>query len=166
MSDLPTTEPRLIELEPRPCVAVRMVLPMASLDLGAEFQRWMPALDQYVGEHGLEPTGPVYGRYFQFGPDQVDVEIGIPIGASSDGLASVGPTVLGTIGASSLPGGRAASVTHVGPYDGLGRAYDRLHDWIHAQGLEDGIAPWESYTDDAQATDPSVLRTEVTWPLA
>lgn len=166
MTDAPTTDPRMVELEPSPTLAIRIVVPMASLDLGAEFRRWMPALDEYVEERGLERTGPVYGRYFQYGPDKVDVEIGIPLATSPADLEPIGAGRLATIGTSSLPGGTAASVTHVGSYAGLGKEYDRLHDWIHAQGREEGVAPWESYTDDmAHTADPSTLRTEVTWPL-
>ena len=70
--------------------------------------------------------------------------------------------VAGEIGSSELPGGRVAITVHVGSYDGLSTTYQRLRDWIHAQGLEDGPGPWESYTDDpAEVDDPSQLRTEI-----
>ena len=140
---------------------------MASLDLGAEFRRGCPPSTQYVEERGLDRTGPVYGRYFQYGPDQVDVEIGIPLAsiARRPRADRSGPARRRSA-RHRCPGGTAASVTHVGSYASLGKEYDRLHDWIHAQGREEGVAPWESYTDDmAHTADPSTLRTEVTWPL-
>jgi effector-binding domain-containing protein len=166
MAIAPSTEPKMIELEAGPTVAVRIHLPMAELDLAEQFKRWTPALNRYVEEHGLERTGPVYGRYFEFGRDRVDVEIGIPLAASPNGLDPVGPDRLGDIGASQLPGGTAAAVTHVGPYNGLGQEYDRLHDCIHAHGRDEGVGPWESYTDDIMlVADHSTLRTEIVWPL-
>ena len=57
--------------------------------------------------------------------------------------------------------------THLGSYNTLSQTYDRLHEWIHEQGREEGPGPWESYVDDpAVVRDHSLLRTEVVWPLA
>ena len=69
--------------------------------------------------------------------------------------------------AGELPGGPAAITVHLGSYDGLAQTYDRLRDWIHEQGRDEGPAPWESYVDDpTEVEDVSQLRTEVCWPLA
>ena len=47
------------------------------------------------------------------------------------------------------------------------RTYGQLHDWIHAQGEEDGPGPWESYLDNPEeVADTATLRTEVLWPVA
>jgi len=49
----------------------------------------------------------------------------------------------------------------------LSQTYDRLHEWIHQQGREEGPGPWESYVDDpAVVRDHALLRTDVVWPLA
>ena len=70
------------------------------------------------------------------------------------------------VGASELPGGRAARTVHRGPYPTLGDAYSSLHDWIHAQGHDEGDGPWESYVDNpAEVADLAQLRTEITWPV-
>jgi AraC family transcriptional regulator len=55
---------------------------------------------------------------------------------------------------------------HRGSYDGLPDAYDGLHEWIHAQGRDEGPGPWESYVDDPAEVGDAELRTEVIWPLA
>jgi effector-binding domain-containing protein len=94
------------------------------------------------------------------------MEIGIPVTRPIGNVPSLDDAREGELGSSDLPGGEAAVTMHVGPYDGLTRTYERLHDWIHAQGRDEGPGPWESYLDDpAEVDDPAELRTEVTWPL-
>jgi effector-binding domain-containing protein len=115
---------------------------------------------------GATLASPAFGRYHQFSPDDVDVEIGVGVDATPEGLASLADVEPGDVGASELPAGPAAVATHLGPYNTLSQTYDRLHEWIHAQGREEGPGPWESYVDDpAVVKDHSLLRTEVVWPL-
>ena len=70
------------------------------------------------------------------------------------------------MGGSELPGGQAAVLVHRGSYDTLSAAYDGLHDWIHAQGYDEGDGPWETYIDNPEeVTDVAQLRTQLTWPV-
>ena len=56
---------------------------------------------------------------------------------------------------------------HRGPYTALGDAYGRLHDWIHAQGEDDGPGVWETYIDNPEEVENvSELRTEIRWLVA
>ena len=160
-------EAEIVELEPLPTAAVRVQQRMSELDLPAAFDRGMPLVAQRIAEAGGSIGGPPFGRYHQFGPDVVDVEIGFPVTAEPAGLPPLDACPAGEVGRSELPGGIAARTTHRGPYDGLSGTYDRLHAWIHAQpGVDDGAGPWESYVDDpGAAVDQAQLRTEVIWPL-
>jgi effector-binding domain-containing protein len=126
----------------------------------------MSSLGGRLGELSVAPTGPPYARYHAWGGELADVEIGFPLAARPDGLDDLAAAEPGQVGASQLPGGRAALTVHRGPYTELGTAYSRLHDWIHAQGFDEGPAPWESYIDDpAQVADVAQLRTEILWPV-
>jgi effector-binding domain-containing protein len=160
MADPILTDYEIKTLETQPSLAVRIRGPMDQLDLGALFAVHLPRLHAVAGD-----GGPPYGRYHEFGPTQADVEIGVPVAHVSpqlpDSDISADPIEL-----SELPGGPTAVVIHHGSYETLGAAYDRLHDWIHSQGQEDGPGPWESYVElPDQVGDEASLRTVLHWPL-
>jgi len=156
---------RIVELPARPSIALRIQVPMANLDMGEIYGRELPRLFTRLQELGGEMTGAPYGRYFAWGGETVDVEIGITVDRALDDLRPLGDVPAGEMGSSALPGGPAAIATHWGPYDTLPETYGRLHDWIHAEGREDSLGPWESYVDDPDSVpDPADLRTEVCYP--
>ena len=159
-------DPEIIDLAPQPTAATRVVQPMAELVLASAFDRGMPLVASRIVEAGGSIGGPPFGRYHRFGPDVVDVEIGFPVASSPD-LPLLRDVAAGEVGLSELPGGPVARTVHRGPYDGLSGTYDALHEWIHAQGRDEGPAPWESYVDDpSEIQDAAALRTEVLWPVA
>lgn len=147
-------------------VAVRLEGKMADLDIPALFDEFLPVVIEHVRNGGLEAAGPTYLRSFAFGPDDYDLEIGVPTAEAYD-LPDLESVERGKPGSSSLPSGRMAKVTHFGPYNTLSAAYRRLSEWMGANDLEPGIGAWESYIDDpAEVEEISELRTDILWPLA
>jgi effector-binding domain-containing protein len=156
-------EAEIRELTPTPAAAVR--LKARTSDLAGLFDEHLPNIAHRLADMGVQPAGPPYARYHEYGPENVDIEIGIPTASPVPNVPSLADATPGEMASAELPGGQVAITVHRGSYDGLAAIYEQLHDWIHGQGHEEGPAPWESYVDDPSEVDASDLRTEVCWPL-
>jgi effector-binding domain-containing protein len=164
MPDRTEEDPRIVELGRRLTLAVRVH--GTANEIAAMFSDNLPRVFAKASALRATLASPAFGRYHQFSPEDVDVEIGVGVEAVPEGLRPLAECEPGEVGASELPGGAAAVATHLGAYSTLSQTYDRLHEWIHAQHREEGPGPWESYMDDpAVVKDHSMLRTEVVWPL-
>jgi effector-binding domain-containing protein len=160
-------EARIVERIAEPTLAVHLRMPMAEVDMGAIFSRALPALFERAIALGHGIAGAPYGRYFAWGGEAADIEVGVVVDRAVVAVPPIGDVPDGEFGASELPGGPTAVATHRGPYDGLSTTYARLESWIVEQGRTTRPGPWESYVDDPGAVaDIADLRTEVSYPLA
>jgi effector-binding domain-containing protein len=121
-----TDQPTIVERAEQPYVAIRETVPMSGIGVFADR---IPEVFDWLAAHGVEPVGPVFFKY-----DVVDMErgltiqIGVPVGQAQTGDEQV---VAGV-----LPGGRYASVTHIGHPDDLMGATRDLLAWADGQNLE------------------------------
>ena len=76
----------IVELTRQPTLAVRVQQQMSELDLASVFDTYLPATFAKAQELGATMAGAPFGRYHRFGPDIVDVEVGIPVTAWPEGL--------------------------------------------------------------------------------
>ena len=145
-----------VERQAQPTLAVRTHAPVGKLPevLGQVYGN----IAQYLmGELHEQPAGAPYVAYFNMDMQDLDMEIGFPVGHPLPGK--------GEIAASEIPGGKAATVTHVGPYNTVEQAYAALSRWMQEQGLEPTGVAYETYVNDPQETPPELLRTIITFPL-
>lgn len=138
----------IVQLEPQDAAVVCGRLGHGEFPafLGAAFGEVLAA----VGMPAV--TGPPFCRMDMDG-DAFLVEAGFPVAAPV--------TPVGRVEASTLPGGPAATVTNVGPYESVAPAYFAIEAWLREHGYVPTGAPWEAYLDGPEVAAP---RTVVTWP--
>ena len=90
-------------------------------------------------EAGVGLAGPPFARYLAFEP-RIRAEIGFPVQRPAPHVGRVFP--------GRLPGGRVASIVHIGPFDGLERTYGLMHRWLAEMGLAPNGPIWEVYWSD------------------
>jgi effector-binding domain-containing protein len=165
-----TNEPRVAERPPTPYVGVTRTVTMATM---AEIADQIPHVVERALALDLAPGGAPFLRY-----DVIDmarelvVEAGFPLAADVPA-----GTALGDLEAGVLPGGRYATVVHVGAPATLVDATGALLRWADDAGLtfdvheDDRGDVWgcrlESYlTDPRDEPDPDRWETELAFRLA
>jgi effector-binding domain-containing protein len=111
----------------------------------------------YLEANKAFPAGPPFAAYFNMEMDDLDIEIGMPVAVPLPGTGEFGPGV--------IPGGRYASLVHVGPYDKLAPAYQALTTWMEENGQVPSGVAYEHYLNDPQGTPPEALQTEIRFAL-
>jgi effector-binding domain-containing protein len=135
---------------------IRVTVPPA--DLPAAVPKALCEVAEAMGDAGIELAGPPYTRYAAWGPELVTAEIGFPIRAEAPRIGRVVPGV--------LPGGRIASIIHVGPFDTIGDTYGLMERHLADLGNRDTGPMWETYWSDPEAQpDPATWRTEILVPV-
>jgi len=145
------------ELKQQPAQPALSVRTHAAVqDLPTLFGKIYGGIMQYLGELGEQPTGMPFAAYYNMDMQNLDVEIGFPVARKLAGK--------GEIQASEFPGGKLASVMHVGPYDQVGPAYEALTQWIKDHGYQATGVAYELYYSGPE-TPPQEIRTEIVFPL-
>lgn len=141
---------------------VRETLVYSSRQVLTDFFHELPRLfvsllSEVVEKGGVCAGAPIilyYDDFNQasFNPHKVDMEIAWPVADAN--LAN-----------NTLPALRVASCTHVGPYDGLQKAYGSLFTWINNNGYQAQFPTREVYLNDPAVTPPEQLVTEIQIPI-
>lgn len=148
--------PEIVDLAPQQAIAVRGDVAIG--DLPSFFERAFHEAFDAASACGVEIVGPPFGFYPEMPAGTVAVEAGFPVSAPAEVRGSTHPFV--------LPGGRAARVTHIGPYETLEATYRLLQAWMAEHGLVPATGMWECYLSDPETEpDPAGWRTQIIWPL-
>jgi effector-binding domain-containing protein len=162
------TEPKIVERGEQPYAGIKASVTMESI--GETIGSSMDELFARLGTLRIEPSGAPFVRYNVIDMERrLEIEIGVPVAQEIAGDGRVTPGV--------LPAGRYASVTHIGPYEGLVGANAALQEWAEARELRLAMSEtpdgdtFESrlevyLTDPAEEPDPQKWETEVAYLLA
>src|SRR5690349_5913419 len=117
--------PTIVELPDRPYVGLAGTVTMATI---ASIADRLPEVFGWLGARGIEPAGAPFFRYNVIDMEaDLELEVGFPVATPAE---SDGEMIAGV-----LPGGRYATVTHVGHPQGLYQATSALLEWAHGEGL-------------------------------
>ena len=123
-------------------------------DLPALMDRAFSVTSRAITAAGARFAGPPFARYTTFG-EHIEAGVGFPF--VGDIPATEGIEIM------ELPGGRAAMVRHIGPYDEIGLAWERATTSMKDRGLTPTGPAWECYLTGPG--DPGPPITEIFWPL-
>ncbi|MGE0158501.1 MAG: GyrI-like domain-containing protein [Gemmatimonadales bacterium] len=109
---------------------------------------------QVLRSQGVQPTGPLFSFHHRMDPAVFDFEVGYPVSRP------VRPA--GRVEAGKLPVATVARTVHHGGYEGLGRAWGELSDWMKENGHRAGPQLWERYLAGPETgSDEARWRTEL-----
>ncbi len=160
--DAPIPATEILEVEQVNLVVAQFTnYPMSEISAAFDgtFQVLFPALTA----QGIKPIGPALALYHEVPSDTVTFEVGIPVDRP---LPEDIPNDAGIILTnSSLPAGKIARRTYIGPFDGLGQAWTEFMDSVESAsvaGHQPAFPCWEVYvTEPAPDADPATLRTDL-----
>jgi effector-binding domain-containing protein len=147
----------VLDLEPTPTAVVRGSVPLP--ELPEFFRRAYGMVFRELERQGIAPVGEPFAFYPSEPTETVEVAAGVATAAPFEPA--------GEVVASTLPGGRAVTALHVGPYERLERTYRDLLAALDRAGLVlRPIGMWEEYlTDPDVEPDPAQWRTRLYLPI-
>ncbi len=145
----------IVENEERNTLAMRYRTSMAKLSesMGQAYGE----IAAYMGKSGIPFAGPPFAMYFNMDMNDLDVEIGFPVGTPASGEGRVKP--------GKLPGGKLAKALHIGSYESIGATYEMLTAFVGERGLKPEEFMYEEYLNSPEDTPPEKLATNIYFPL-
>ena len=148
-----------VELREVPATATAVVrVSTTPTGLKAEIGDALHEIELLTARAAVGSVGPPFTRYLDWSEGHVVAEIGIPVARPMPAAGRVEP--------SELPGGRVASVVHVGPYETIATTYGLMAARLDELGLHAAGPMWEVYwSDPERQPDPATWRTEILYPV-
>ncbi len=156
---MPHQDVVLKAIDPQHVMSIREIIP-TPVTVGRMLSEGFAAL----GQHGIQPAAPPQAIYHdeEFKLTDMDVEVVIPVATA---ITRDLPLANGrTLSVRDLPAVQsAASIIHIGSYDGLSATYQVLGKWIDANGYRIAGASREIYLKAADKDGDPIV--EIQWPV-
>ncbi|HOX12404.1 MAG TPA: GyrI-like domain-containing protein [Spirochaetia bacterium] len=111
----------------------------------------------YMARKGIPFAGPPFAMYHNMDMEDLDVEIGFPVGKAEPGE--------GRIKSGRLPGGPTATAKHTGPYTTIETTYNTLMAFVAEKGVTPESFMYEEYLNSPEDTPVEKLETNIYFPL-
>lgn len=160
ISDLKLTNPKVIELEPKKAIYIRLNGDYSSLDYSGVWSR----LWNYVKENKL----------FSAGIEHIGISYDDPKVTESTKLRTDACLVIqkpvepkGEIGVKEISGGKFLVFTYIGPYENLETVFNTIYGkYLPESGYELRVEHgFEKYVNNPNRTAPEKLKTEIYLPI-
>ena len=145
----------LIEQKAQPVLSIRTRTAVEKLPdlIGPGYMKIM----EYLQELGEEPAGVPYTAYYNHDMEDLDVEIGFPVGKKLPGK--------GEIKAGEIPAGKMVAAMYRGPYSEMNQPYDEMAEWIAERGYEPTGVAYEYYFNSPAEVPERELLTRIVMPV-
>lgn len=110
---------------------------------------------QTVQEQGLEVTGAPFSYYYNYNPQNNTSSAYFGRSVTTAGKPTSDVIYV------SLPASKAVKLTHTGPYDQVGQAYEMMMKYISENELNATWEAFEFYLNDPMSTFPPFLKTDI-----
>jgi len=147
---------QIVEREAQPVASIRVKVKPA--DISAQLAIMLPEVWARIRAAGAKEAGPPFSRYHSVSDTEIDLEAGIPVRKPFEEK--------GRVKNSELPGGKAVTCLHIGPYEKLADAHAGLSAHVIEKKLKARGGVWEVYwTDPGMVPDQSKWRTQLFAPI-
>jgi effector-binding domain-containing protein len=140
-------------VEPTLCIKTQTSVDKLPEEIGNAYQSIM----SYLAERGETVSGMPYVAYFNLDMENLEVEMGFPVGRTLPGRGEIQP--------GEIPGGKKAVTMYKGPYQEMAPAYDGLIQWMKEQNMEPKGVAYEFYYNSPGEVPESELLTKIVFPL-
>ena len=145
----------VLEVDPRPVLAIRVRTAFEGIP--QKLRESYGAIGHYLGELGEAMISAPYTAYYNMDMQDLDMEVGLQVSRELPGRSQ--------IQAGHIPGGKAASAIHTGPYRAMEPTYQALAEWMAKNGLEPTGVAYDFYIDDPAEVSQKEIWTQIYFPL-
>ena len=144
-----------VELEPQAALVVRRRVAVS--EFGKVLADIYSRVHRHIAQAGQQPAGMPFMRYFSMDGVACDIAAGMPVSEPIPGA--------GDIEAHVLPGGKALTALHVGPYEEVGGVWSQVMRRAGELGSTARFGGWDVYVNDPGDVPQEELQTRVYLPL-
>ena len=152
-------QPKRVTLQAQPYLYVERECPYGP-EIADAMASAFGEVFSFAQEHGITPASMPISVYVGMDPAVLRFRGGYLVTPEDATKAT------GRVRADELPAGDVMTVTHVGPYQGLGSTHQQMEEAMKAGGTPSGLPIWEHYVDDPDEVAEDELRTEIFRPIA